>query len=241
MKKCLSLMVSAAFAASVSASPVDITVGDGLLDKMTGPGYLPGMEDQNLNFSSTWGDEWDLEAFYFDYGTAKLSMVSGFNVDATHPEGVLLGDIFIKTAGYDSWKYAITFNRDYGADVFTNYNYTIVDLAVAQDVSISKGIMPDRKSGAQPYALKSYTGGIVDQGTFIYKSYDDYNGLLGSEHFLMSGIDLKKIYKSGQYYAFHQTMSCGNDVLHGNVPEPAMLSLLGLGMMGLAFFRKRKN
>ena len=42
----------------------------------------------------------------------------------------------------------------------------------------------------------------------------------------------------------HWTMSCGNDAIDGgfhyDVPEPATLSLMGLGLIGLGFMRRRK-
>ncbi len=51
-----------------------------------------------------------------------------------------------------------------------------------------------------------------------------------------SGLDLSSV-------DVHWTMSCGNDAIDGNfssVPEPSLLSLLGIGLLGLGFVRRRK-
>jgi hypothetical protein len=44
----------------------------------------------------------------------------------------------------------------------------------------------------------------------------------------------------GSSAGFHWTMECSNDVFEGKVPEPSTMLLLGAGLTGLAFFRRRK-
>jgi hypothetical protein len=73
-------------------------------------------------------------------------------------------------------------------------------------------------------------------------SDSDVGGLLGDSHYALTGIDLGFI--AGKEFTAHITEGCGNDNLMGSgtapVPEPATLILMGMGLIGLAGFSRRK-
>lgn len=243
MNKFLALLTVAGVVFSAAASPIDITIDDGLSSGKTGPDYQAGSEDQSLNFGSTWGQEWDLEAFYYDKTTSELQMVGGFDVFEQHAQSIMLGDVFVKTSGSNDWSYAITFNRDADNGIFSNYEYSIVDLTAGDFEYLPlQGSFEESKSEAKPYAISKddwEDGSVRYQGTF---SFDEYTttSFIGDEHFLLSDINLSSVVGSGESFLVHQTMSCGNDVLKGNVPEPTIISFLGIGLIGIAFFRRKK-
>lgn len=240
MNKFLPVMIVAVFAASMTAAPINITSNDGLKHSQRGPGYVAGSEDQSVNLGSTWGQEWDLEAFYFDFLTSELQMVGGFNAFGSNG-GVRLGDVFI-TTGSDN--YAVTFNHDIRG--FADSNYTIVRLD--DDITfIDVDPTYTHHNAANPVRITGWDDGdVVASGAFHYEKINgDFRGFIGDEdnndHYLMSGIDLSEVGLSGQSFSLRQTMSCGNDVLYAHVPEPAILSFIGLGLISLAFFRNKKK
>jgi len=242
MKKLVVLLSGLALAASVSAAPVSLAAAptDLGVNITTSSNFLPGANALQ---------EYDLEAFYFDKATNSLSMQSGFSVDALHKDWntkihaydyITLGDIFIETdATSDGYDYAVMFNRN--TKNFADYTYSIVDLKAGyEDVGLldryDGGSGDCDHNAALPFAVKTFVSGVVvGSGTFTYETYTDADGI----HYVMSDINLGNDI-GGSSFAVHQTMGCGNSVVNGSVPEPAMVSLLGFGLLGLAIFRRRK-
>jgi hypothetical protein len=75
-------------------------------------------------------------------------------------------------------------------------------------------------------------------GGFVLNSGD------GTFTFSLEGVDLAALGLDGDL-GLHWTMSCGNDVIEGallgapRVPEPATMLLFGVGLSGLAAYRRR--
>lgn len=245
MKKYAILASSLALAISVSAAPINITSPDGFPVGKTFGNYNGG-ENDALNFGSNASQGFDLEAFFFDKSTNLLSMQSGFNVNTQHidwyndkPYYIELGDIFIDVGRNNSFDYAVVFNRSNG--IFTNYDYVIVDLSAGYtDVGLVpeySGLESDRDhSAALPFAVKAYNGTIIDIGTFEYNNLNDGEGA----HYIMSEIDLSKVV-DGKTFKLHLTQGCGNDVMVGSVPEPTIISLVGISLLGLSLIRRKKH
>jgi hypothetical protein len=244
MKKYAILASSLALAVSVSAAPINVTSPDGFPVGKTFGNYNGG-ENDALNFGSNALQEFDLEAFFFDRSTNSLSMQSGFNVDATHRDfydvafyNIELGDIFVDVGGNNSFDYAVVFNRSNG--VFSSYDYSVVDLSAGYtDVGLIpeySGLVYDRDhSAALPFAVATYSGPIVGSGTFSYSSFSDDEGA----HYVMSNIDLSSAV-DGRAFTLHLTQGCGNDVMTASVPEPTLISLVGIGLLGLSLIRRKK-
>lgn len=242
------LAISSLFmAATIGAAPINITQDMGY--KAVGGALVSLAEDGNVDFGSNNYTEFDLKAFYFDNVTSELSLVSGFNVFSRHTDGVILGDIFIDVKGTSSqWDYAVVFNR--GTDRFVDNSYAIIDISGGfTDIGLLDRYdgqpITDRNDHSQalPYAVdlssitfdKSFSWYTLSSGTAFQ------NGALrDSSIYKMSGIDLSGIIGSNDAFSVHLTQSCGNDIITGSVPEPAILTLLGMGIVGLAFYRRRK-
>ncbi len=173
-------------------------------------------------------------------------------------EGIGLGDLFFTTTGWNPTGIAEDhYNSDNLSNTGTTWNYVlslgdnrwdnsgdailyeILDNSayLTSDAFLSRGTF---RNGQLIAVDRSIESGLKAVGTGSWGS--DTDGVI---NFLMD-IDSLKPFHEGAF-GLHWGMTCGNDVIEGDppvsVPEPAAVSLLGLGLIGLGVtgFRKRNK
>jgi hypothetical protein len=234
----LLMAVLLAGVSSVQALPLgtNITIYDG---RGSGTGWTGSNEDQEVEPNCAIGQQWDLEGFFLEGN--KLSMVGGYNfVSGEVGNGILFnsGDIFIKTGNSLDYNYVLDMN-------FSNKTYSVYSRPSGsiQNVYYSQNAASNpwnyNPNGAIPLTgwgnktFEYYTG-LIDT---------EVGGLLGGSH-NVAVVDLSFL-APGTTFTSHFTMGCGNDNLMGSgttaVPEPQMMLLLGLGLVGIAGFARRKK
>lgn len=227
-------------AGSTFAGYVDITSYDGNI------GQVPNgiLEDQELESGSASDQVYDLEAFIYDYGTQKLGMVGGYNFNHVNTGwgDINGGDIFIDYEQDNSWDYAI--DLDFNGNIYTVYQVNEDNLVPT----------PWGRPFADPFEYNPGDDAVVlASGNFVYEENlsNEQVGFLGDEldedgnsitntHYRVTGLDLSTVLGDEAFFA-HYTMTCGNDFMVASVPEPAMLSLLGIGFMTIASCVGRKK
>lgn len=167
-----------------------------------------------------------------------------------------LGDLFISTNGYTSgdsktdtwltgerWEYALVFDKH---------------LPTSSTGSLRLYEVAYGPSGGQGNILLTnnyfkYSGSIYRefQETRINTCYTQFDlGTIGiwaidSTNGIISFNINKNDRLTGSDFGFHWNMTCGNDTIEGGasapVPEPGTLLLLGGGLLGLAFYTKRRT
>lgn len=227
-----------------TASAYNITVWD---QRGTGTGWHGGPEeDDEVEPGMVGNQQWDLEAFLLD--GKNLSMVGGYNFVGGFG-GTTSGDIFIdkdltalygdaavgKSINQLGWDYAIHVN--WGA--FSYEVYSLDGAEVSDFVDVNE---PSNTPLSSPWKYIPNGNPIAASGTFSQTSglSNVDTGFLGDAHFEVTGFDLG--FLSGSEFLAKFTMECGNDNLIGKhpVPEPATMLLLGVGLIGLAGFGRRK-
>lgn len=221
----------------------------------------------NGSLQATTGQNWDLEGMFFD-GT-YLSIVGGWDFvkGSGNNDGIGSGDIFISTSGAVSYGISTinssTSNDPTGTPIENNFGYNYVfdidweNFANARindpnlntwsytlwQITEKTFVTPSTGIGASnPVA---YHSGAVEgsnvTGSFTYTSglSDTDTGFSGGNHFMLSGLNITDIPNFKGSFTAHFTQECGNDTIMGQVPEPATMILLGMGLLSISAIARK--
>jgi hypothetical protein len=144
-----------------------------------------------------------------------------------------------------------SFGYEYALDI--NWNtlaFNVVNLSGASTTTAYYYQNEDGNPSSNPW--KYFMGGeIKGSGTGNYLgliSDSGFSGMNGDNRHFAVSFDLSSVIADADLYGkefyTHFTMGCGNDNLMGHgvapVPEPGTMMLLGVGILGLAIFGKRR-
>lgn len=215
-------------------------------------------EDQETEPGMQTGQAWDLEGFFLDEYNI-LSLVGGYDFSSGYG-GYYSGDIFLSIDDLPQYGdiYRVT-NDQQNYEIAKNYGYEFVlDLSFngtsghtyrvysLEDNTVLQTAYYQQNEGSSPWRYVSGGTELTQYaGTFSFDSglTDSNTGFSGGTHYLLTGFDLSFLGHDMEFVS-HFTMGCGNDNLMGKgtvVPEPSTMLLLGSGLVGLAFCRRRKK
>jgi hypothetical protein len=237
-------------AANADAHPygTNITIYDG-------EGVL--YEDNEAEVGMIQNQSWDLEGVF--QKNSVLTMIGGYNFKAGN-SGYTSGDLFISTTGaygtpINSYGSYATVNNSFGYEYVLDINWSTLafDVYRLDSTDTTKtAYYPQNQTGTATSNPWQYVSGgtKVGSGTGSGGGLVTDSGLSGwgsdNNHYAVS-FDLGAVFDDanlhGGNFHSHFTMGCGNDNLIGQgaipAPEPSTLLLLGAGLIGLGFARRR--
>ncbi len=184
-------------------------------------------EDQEMDAGDFFQHQ-EVEAFLWN--GKDLALVGGYDFELGY-DGITTGDIFVDLGRTGQYDYALRFN-------FVDETYDVIGITSEVPVTYAGHTF------ASPYRAE---GDVLHTGILQYDKFltDDEIGfgLKSTEeypyHHQVTLLGVSE-YGISTNFGLHYTMLCGNDMIKGNVPEPAFLAMLGMGLLGLGFFRRKK-
>jgi hypothetical protein len=163
--------------------------------------------------------------------------------------GVAFGDLFLSSTGWDPSGTGLYSGDDHSNGTQWDFGISLTDRWSETSAATLYGL--DAVVG-NPDALLSddfLTGGVFRNGQEVAVNTGTANMLTNTATFGTStGKVIFTVDVAGTALAnadsigLHWAMTCGNDTIEGeyNVPEPSVIALFGLGLLGLGFARRRK-
>lgn len=167
--------------------------------------------------------------------------------------GTKLGDLFISTNGYTSgdsktdtwltgerWEYALVFDNHLPTSSTGNIKLYQVNYGTSGNILLTNSYFHHSGSIYREFQETRINTCFTqfDLGNIGTWGIDSTNGIIS---FNIRDND----WLTGTDFGFHWNMTCGNDTIEGGasapVPEPGTLLLLGGGLLGLAFYTKRRT
>jgi len=248
------LMSSSAFAFNIDGNVADWGVTQTGSSSAWNPttGLVAGyaVEDQHDNYLSPGygGQAYDAEALYIAYDSSNLyiALATGHNPlmgTSGGPSGYAAGDFAIDFGKNGSWDFGVETTGSNGmtqGHVYSNVNWMLGQAypSSAHPASILGGT--DVGTGSVVYTTTPATG---------------YGSWTGDQHYFYEvSVPLTAFgnnWANNNEFTVHWTMNCANDAIQAsaaingaggnNLPEPGTLTLLPLGLIGIAALRRNRK